>query len=262
MFLRRVERVARRAEEVVVAGAAKAHDRAVGLADEDGAGLLDPLGERAVELGTMKSFSARTPPKVAGQPGLKSNRSLIAVGHAVQRPERRARHQRVLGLPRPRPAPRRSRDRRSALRLGLRASIAGDDGVDDLDRRAARGGGCGAPDRPPAAVGELVRTVPSATSLILDAARLSAPMQLEIVPREEAGSPARNSAALLPAPPASRTGRATPCCCSPSGYVRTCDRSTRGNDAAIRTVRDAGWGSESNVGSESETSRRVLSSSI
>ena len=35
---------------------------------------------------TLKSFSARTPPNVAGQPGLKSNRSLMAVGNPCSGP--------------------------------------------------------------------------------------------------------------------------------------------------------------------------------
>src|SRR5262249_58732419 len=46
-----VEGIARRAEEVIVAGAAHTHDRAVRLADEDRAGLLDVLRESAVLLG-------------------------------------------------------------------------------------------------------------------------------------------------------------------------------------------------------------------
>ena len=46
--LRQVEGVLRGAVEVVVAGAAEAEDRAVGLADEDRAGLLHPLDEHAV----------------------------------------------------------------------------------------------------------------------------------------------------------------------------------------------------------------------
>ncbi len=59
------------------------------------------------------------PPNVAGQPGLKSNRSLIAVGHAVQRAARARRSASCA----PRPAPRRTPGRTNALRLGLRASI-------------------------------------------------------------------------------------------------------------------------------------------
>jgi hypothetical protein len=40
----------------------------------------------AQETSRLKSLSARTPPKVAGQPGWKSNRSLIAVGTPCSTP--------------------------------------------------------------------------------------------------------------------------------------------------------------------------------
>ena len=46
---RHVERIAGRAEQVVVGDTAKPHRRRVGLADEDGAAALDAFGEHAVE---------------------------------------------------------------------------------------------------------------------------------------------------------------------------------------------------------------------
>ena len=50
VFLDEVEWIFRGAVEIIVAGAAKAEDGAVGLADENGAGLLHALDEHAAEV--------------------------------------------------------------------------------------------------------------------------------------------------------------------------------------------------------------------
>ena len=105
---RRVERVARRPEQVVVGAAAQAHHRAVGLADDDRAGALHPLRPRRTSTACGSRAAQRIPPNVAGQPGLKSNRSLIAVGTPCSGPTCVARGQPPLGRARPPRAPRRT----------------------------------------------------------------------------------------------------------------------------------------------------------
>ena len=57
--------------------------------------LSSPAVMRSVE---GKSLSARTPPKVAGQPGLEVEQVLDRGGHPMQHPKLGAGHQRLLGL--------------------------------------------------------------------------------------------------------------------------------------------------------------------
>ena len=144
-----------RAEEVVVADAAEAHDRAVGLADQDRAGLLHALGEHAVGV-DHESFSARTPPNVARPAGLEVEQVLHRGRHAVQRAELLAAHDRALGLlgalPRVVVALKMK-----ALSLGLRSSMRSIDGVHHLDRRELRGAGCAPPFPSPSCTRDRLR---------------------------------------------------------------------------------------------------------
>ena len=92
----RVERIAGRPEQRVVAGAAEPHHRRVGLADEDRAGLLDPLGEGAVPVGDV--VLERADAAEGRRPaGLEVEQVLDRRRHAMERPERVAAHHRVLG---------------------------------------------------------------------------------------------------------------------------------------------------------------------
>jgi hypothetical protein len=119
--LGRVERIARGAEEIVVADAAHAHGRAVGLADQDGAGLLDMLGEGAI--GIRDEILAGAHAAEAGLPArLEIEQILDRRGHAVERAERVARHQRALG-----------RQRRLAGIVEAEIDEGGDGGIALLD---------------------------------------------------------------------------------------------------------------------------------
>ena len=64
--LAQVERVARDAEKVVVGNPPKAHDRAVGLAKDDGTAALFNSSVNAHAKFGLKSLRARIPPKVVG----------------------------------------------------------------------------------------------------------------------------------------------------------------------------------------------------
>src|SRR4029450_2606410 len=54
--------------------------------------------QKAQEELTTLCLSARMPPRLAGQPGLKSNKSLSADGTPLERPQLLAGHQLALGL--------------------------------------------------------------------------------------------------------------------------------------------------------------------
>ena len=128
-----IEGIARRPEQVVVAGATKAHHRAVGLAQEDGAGLLDPLGEGAVEI--RHEVLERAHAAEGARPArLEVEQILDRRRHAVQRAERRARHQRLLGRPRS-----LAGIVEAEIDESVEARVARldprDEGVHDLDRR-------------------------------------------------------------------------------------------------------------------------------
>ena len=91
--LRQVEGILRRAVEVVVAGAAEAEDRAVGLSDEDRAGLLHPLDEHAVVVDDVvleraDAAEGRDPARLEVEAVLHRDR------HAVQRADLVAAHDR------------------------------------------------------------------------------------------------------------------------------------------------------------------------
>ncbi len=91
-----VEGIAAGPEQVVVADAAKAQDRAVGLAEDDGAGLLDPLGEHAVD---VVDLVGERPDSAEGadEAWLEVEQILDRGRHAMQRPQRLARDDRLLG---------------------------------------------------------------------------------------------------------------------------------------------------------------------
>jgi hypothetical protein len=75
----------------------------------------------AQEMSRVKSLSARMPPKVAGQPGWKSNRSLIAVGTPWSTPSS-APDTNACSASRARWRASSNRKHTKAFRLGFRAS--------------------------------------------------------------------------------------------------------------------------------------------
>ena len=77
---RQIERIARRPEQRVVAGAAHAHHRTVGLADDDGTGPFHPLGEHAVGVDHLMAQCRHTtegggPPRCASSHSLHDGRA-------------------------------------------------------------------------------------------------------------------------------------------------------------------------------------------
>ena len=98
-----IERIARRTEQIIVAGAAQPHGRAVGLADEDRArrGLRSARrtcrSNRPEILHRPHAAEGRRPAR------LEIEQVLDGDGNAVQRPERLARHDGRLGGAAPRP---------------------------------------------------------------------------------------------------------------------------------------------------------------
>ncbi len=95
--VRGVERIPGRTEEVVVGDAAEPHHRAVRLADQDRAGLLDALGEHAV--GVDHEILERAHASERARPaGLEVEQVLHRRRHAVQRAQLLAGHDRALGL--------------------------------------------------------------------------------------------------------------------------------------------------------------------
>jgi hypothetical protein len=53
VFAPKIEGIARRTEEIIVAGSTETHDRAIGLAQDDSTRTLDPLGEQAIGVDDM-----------------------------------------------------------------------------------------------------------------------------------------------------------------------------------------------------------------
>src|SRR5690606_18968484 len=128
-----IERVARGAKEIVVAGAAKAHGGAVRLAQDDGASLLDALGEGAVPMRGVVLERAHA--AAGGGPAwLEVEQVLDGRGDAVQRPQLAARHHGGLG-----PLRGLTRVLEAEVDEGVEAGIAGldprDERVHHLQRR-------------------------------------------------------------------------------------------------------------------------------
>jgi len=85
---RRIEGVSRAPEETIVACASgKPMVGLLVLPTTMAPPRLSIRSAKTQEAFTVKFFSARMPPKVAGQPGLKSNRSLIATGTPCRGPK-------------------------------------------------------------------------------------------------------------------------------------------------------------------------------
>ena len=131
--LAEIERIARWAEQRVVADSAEAHHRAVGLAEEDPAGALDALGEDAVVVGHEVLEGAHAAER-ARPAGFVVEQVLHGRRHAVQRAELGAGHDRLLGCARSL-ARILEAEVDEGVEIGIARLDARDRRVDGLDRR-------------------------------------------------------------------------------------------------------------------------------